>query len=99
MEETDRLYMLGFSSNGLRLDYLGPNQSWWNPPLFNMIKLNIDAAWERDKVSVTVLVHNYEGDVVELWYNNYECAFPLAIELLIIQKAYLGLNNFLGQQV
>ena len=44
LEEKDQLEVLGSDSNGPTLDYLGPNQSQWIPPPYNVFKLNVEAA-------------------------------------------------------
>ena len=53
--------------------------------------------WVRGKVSIAVLARNFEA--IGFWYDNYECAPTLAVELLSIQKAVLVCNNFPNHHV
>ena len=37
---------------------------------------------------------NCEGKVLSLWYDNFECASPLAVELIAVYKAITVAHNF-----
>ena len=89
-----RSQLIGWSSSRLALEYLGSNQSRRNPPPYNVIKLSVGVAWAWGKASMAILTRNSKGDVIGMWYNNYECALVMAVELLVIQKGFVVSNNF-----
>ena len=56
----------------------------------HVIKLNVDAAWIKGKMSTAILECNSEGDVIGVRYDNYECVAVLAAKLLCYLKSIFG---------
>ena len=54
------------------------------PLIYNAIKLNVDATWNRGVSSIVVVARNHEGDVMRVGYDNYCCSSPFAAKLLTI---------------
>ena len=94
MEEMEHRTWIGLCSNGFPISYLGPNQFKWTPSPFHDIKFNVDVAWNQGKASIVVLGRNHDGEVINLWYDNLECAFALAIDFLQLKKFVLFLLIF-----
>ena len=64
---------------------------------FIIIKLNVDVACYKGKVSITMVGRNYDAEVLGLWNDDFECMLALATEMLAIEKAFIISNNFQGQ--
>ena len=79
------------------MDTLG--QWYWSPPPCGTLKFNVDARWVGGFASMAVLVRNSEGEVLGLWYDNYDCASSISAKLLAIEKAILVSYNFMGRSI
>ena len=64
------------------------------PPPYDVIKLNVDIVWCESKGSLSILVRNYNVEVLGLWHNNYKYALALVSEFLTIEKTYMVSNDF-----
>ena len=62
---------VGVRSKGVRINFIGLNHSRWNPPSYDVIKLNVDVAWGKGQVSLAILARSYDVKVLGLRYDNY----------------------------
>ena len=60
-EDSVQASLFGVDSKGVHISFIGPTQSIWNPPPYDMIKRNVDAAWCNGKTSLFVLARIYDA--------------------------------------
>ena len=48
---------------------------------------------------MAVLGRNIKGEMIGIWYNNYECLLITTAKLLAIYKAFLISYNFRGHKI
>ena len=56
----------------------------WNPPSYNTLKLNVDTRWDWGITLSMILYRNVEGEIIGLWYNNFNYPFAIATKLMVI---------------
>ena len=52
--------------------------------ILNTIKFNANAYWICEFTLIIVLARNVKGEVLGMWYENYECSLVVIAKLLSI---------------